>query len=755
MKKHLSGFFYSMPVQMLLLHFRRYQVLLIGWFILFATISGNFLKPYGAASLMLAPEYLGRVNALSTAIVGFSVAAFFMSWNITTFILHTRQIRFLATTSQPFFKYCINNSALPMIFLLAYLLYAVQYEKNQELLPAGEILLLIGGFIGGFSLSAVIGFGYFFRTDKNIYRKMSTDINSAHEKYQRSSRMRKKIKPEKSEVRIDWFFSSNFGLRKPRNVKHYTETFLNSIFKRHHLAAVQVFFLAFIFLVIVGLFSDNNWFQLPAAASITLLLAVLIAVVGALSLYLGTWSIPVIVIIYAVVNMLYKENIIDPRNKAYGLNYKTERPAYTRDSIIKMVSTENIDADKQTYIAILNKWKTRQKEEKPVMFIVDVSGGGNRSATFVMNVLQQLDSLTNGEFMKHTFLMNGASGGMLGAAYFRELYLQKMQGKINSLQDKQYTYNIGKDLLNPLFSSLTTRDIISPIRTFELDGNTYIRDRGYSFEQKLNKNTKGVLDKKLDDYKDVEEKGIIPCMFFNSALTRDGRKMVISTHPVRFMMQPVQKTNNLSPNDPDALDYNSFFHNQNPGNLRMLSVLRMNATFPFVLPNVELPTAPVIDAMDGGLRDNFGNETSLRFIDVFKDWLKENTSKVVLVQMRDRPFGDWDRPYETNSILGLLTKPMLLLQNNWFKLQDYYQTDQVNYMFDSFGLQFYNIGFHYIPTQESATASLSFHLTAAEKKDISAALNNVENKRAFYNVLSVMKEDSSGINVLSNLNNTY
>ncbi|MEP6512515.1 MAG: hypothetical protein ABJA79_01505, partial [Parafilimonas sp.] len=313
MKKHLIGFFYSMPVQMLLLHFRRYQVLLIGWFILFATISGNFLKPYGAASLMLAPEYLGRVDALSTAIVGFSVAAFFMSWNITTFILHTRQIRFLATTSQPFFKYCINNSVLPIIFLVAYLLYAVQYEKNQELLPAGEILLLIGGFIGGFSLSAVIGFGYFFRTDKNIYRKMSTDINSAHEKYQRSSRMRKKIKPEKSEVRIDWFFNSNFGLRKPRNVKHYTETFLNSIFKRHHLAAVQVFFLAFIFLVIVGLFTDNNWFQLPAAASITLLLAVLIAVVGALSLYLGTWSIPVIVIIYAVVNLLYKENIIDPR----------------------------------------------------------------------------------------------------------------------------------------------------------------------------------------------------------------------------------------------------------------------------------------------------------------------------------------------------------------------------------------------------------------------------------------------------------
>ncbi len=109
------------------------------------------------------------------------------------------------------------------------------------------------------------------------------------------------------------------------------------------------------------------------------------------------------------------------------------------------------------------------------------------------------------------------------------------------------------------------------------------------------------------------------------------------------MMQPLPNNNDLGSNAPDALDYQSFFKNQNPGNLRMLSALRINATFPFVLPNVEMPTEPYIDAMDGGLRDNFGNETSLRFIDFFKEWLNNNTSKVVLVQMRNRPFGDWLR----------------------------------------------------------------------------------------------------------------
>ena len=60
------------------------------------------------------------------------------------------------------------------------------------------------------------------------------------------------------------------------------------------------------------------------------------------------------------------------------------------------------------------------------MYIINVSGGGNRSATFTMNILQRLDSLMNGKLMKQTVLINGSSGGMFGAAYFRELYRRKM-----------------------------------------------------------------------------------------------------------------------------------------------------------------------------------------------------------------------------------------------------------------------------------------------------------------------------------------
>ena len=60
------------------------------------------MKLFGADSLFLAPEYLGNVNAGGAAIVGIATGIFIMSWNITTFILHSARFRFLATSSSLF-----------------------------------------------------------------------------------------------------------------------------------------------------------------------------------------------------------------------------------------------------------------------------------------------------------------------------------------------------------------------------------------------------------------------------------------------------------------------------------------------------------------------------------------------------------------------------------------------------------------------------------------------------------------------------
>jgi len=740
MKKYLVGIFYSLPVQLVLLHLRRYQVLLIFWYILFATISGNFLETYGANSLYLAPEYLNKVNALSTAMVGFSIAIFIMSWNITCFILHAKYIKFLATTAQPFLKFCINNSLIPLAFVITYLIYAVRYAQQQELMSTGRIILLAISSLLGFAVSFTLAWIYFYNADKSIYRRMHAVLTNANIKYEKKVK-RRRNHFNSGEIRVDWFLSATLHLRKPRIIKHYSQQFLDSIFKRHHIAAVIIILAAFISLITIGYFSESRIFQFPAAASITVFFAILIATAGAIALFLRSWGIPVLVGVIILFNWMYRHNIIDLRNKAYGLNYEAPdaRPAYNRASIVQLANNDSAAADKSNYEQILNNWKNRQQEDKPVLFIVDVSGGGIRSATFTMNVLQTLDSITGGKFMQHTLLINGASGGMLGAAYFRELYWEKVKGNIANLEDKNYLADISKDLLNPLFISFVSRDIMGPVKKFKTDGNAYPKDRGYAFEQKLNENTHGLLNKKLGDYVLAERQAAIPAIFFNSTINSDGRQMIISTQPVRFLMRAAKDSSTRVVTDPDAVDFTSFFAKQNPYSLHILSALRMNATFPYVLPNVSLPSNPEIDVMDAGLRDNFGQSTSLRFISTFNTWLKQNTSKVVLVQIRDRKLSDWDSTATPVGVLNFITQPLMLLQNNWYKLQEYYQTDQVAYLSQVPGLNLKRVIFEYRPESQNSSASLSFHLTAVEKVDIAAALYNTFNQRSFEDIERLMK----------------
>lgn len=740
LKLYLIGFWFSFPVQLLLLHFRKYQVFLVFWYILFSTVGGGFMRAFGADSLFLGPEYFGKITALSTAIVGFSVGIFIMSWNITTFILFSKYFRFLATTAQPFLKYCINNAALPILFLIFYFIKAIDYARYQELFETRAILWMVVGFAGGLFLSIFIGFVYFFGADKTIYRSMATVIDTANVHYALATKNNPLPKP-KPELRVEWFFSARFGLRKPRDVRHYSQDFLDSVFKRHHFAAVIAITIAFVFLISTGYISDTRLFQLPAAASITIFFAILIAGAGAISTFLHSWSIPLVVLMYLGINWLYQNEFIDLRNKAYGLSYdpKETKPEYTRESIMQLASDSNMLSDKQVYINILNKWKAKQGSPKPVMILINTSGGGIRSATFTMSALQSLDSMMDGKLMQQTFLISGASGGMLGAAYFRELYYRKQHSESINLQDQQYLKDISRDLLNPLFSSFITRDLIGPAKPFQAHGYRYTKDRGYAFEQKLNENTRGYLNKTMNDYRKPEANAEIPMMFFNAVITRDGRKLLMATHPARFMMRPITDTNKINVMDADAIDFHSYLAQQDATNIGILSALRMNATFPYVLPNVWLPTNPVIDVMDAGLRDNFGQESSLRFMDVFKDWLRENTSKVILLQLRDRSLSDWDRPLEGGSLISTFTKPFLILQNNWFKLQDYYQHDQLEFSAEAYGNNFHRICFQYVPSRSEATASLSFHLTASEKRDITLALGATDNQKEFKRLAALLK----------------
>ena len=734
---YLRGIFYSLPVQLVFLHFRKYQVLLIFWVVLFGAVGGSFMKTFGADALFLAPEYLGNVNSISVAFMGMAIGVFIMCWNITTFILFSRHFTFLAATQYPFLKYCINNSVIPLAFLIFYLVRAYQFSHFKELIPNVEIIFLTLGFLTGLILILAISFFYFFRADKTILKKLEPSFKNAKayiahlqpDGYSNGSAL----------IRSEWFLDSFFSFRRCRDVSHYSAELMDKIFKRHHLAAVFSIFIALVFLVITGFFLDNKFLQIPAAASITLFFGILIGVSGAVAYFLQSWSVPFLVLLVLFFNFLYQIDWIDPRNKAFGLNYNKKEtwPAYDQQHIDSLCSPANVEKDKQNMYGILDKWKAKQETEKPLLVLIATSGGGNRSAAFTMNVLQQLDSITQGKILQKTFLITGASGGMMGATYFRELYCQKVHGKKINLQAERYVDDIADDLLNPTFSSFVARDILAPAQHFKFGSYRYIKDRAYAFEMKLNSNTSGVLNKRLKDYVEDESNARIPLMIYHTVINRDAKKFLISTQPLRFMMLPRQDSG-VAIKDPDAVDFTSFFANQDPFNLRMLTMLRMNASFPVVLPSIWLPSKPVVDVMDGGLRDNYGIENSLRFLSTMSKWIKENTSGVLLIQMKDRPTGGWDNPYELEGFADHTVKPLLLLQHNWSKMMEYFQNDMYSYYATSSGYPIHKVVFQYYSDKEENKAALNFHLTKREKENIAASLQSPVNKEAFQNVLTLL-----------------
>ena len=741
---YLRGIFYSLPVQLLFLHFRKYQVLLIFWVVMFSVVNSGFMKSFGADALFLAPEYLGNVNSISCAIMGIAIGVFIMCWNITTFILFSRHFTFLAATQYPFLKYCINNSAIPFAFLIFYLIRAYQFAHYKELISNVEIIILTVGFMAGLLLILSISFFYFFRADKTILKRLQPAFKSAKNVIYH-------FQPDphpatiKSLIYSEWFLDSFFRVRRCRDVSHYSKELMEKIFKQHHFAAVFSLLVAYLFLILIGFFLDSRFFQLPAGASITLFFAILIGVCGAVVYFFQSWSVPAFLLFVLILNFLYRIEWIDSRNKAYGLNYtnKREHPEYSQKSLEALANPDSCNKDKQNMELILDRWKQKQAQDKPMLVVMTTSGGGTRSATFTMNILQRLDSITSGQIMKKTFLITGASGGMIGASYFRELYREKFHGKNINLQSSQYVNDIAEDLLNPTFTSFIARDLFAPEQKFSVGPYKYLRDRGYAFESALDENTDGILNKRFKDYRDDEATANIPLMFYHTVITRDGKMMLLNTQPLRFMMQPPTATNETEA--VDAVDYTTFFAKQDPYNLRLLSVLRMNATFPIVLPNVWMPSNPVIDVMDGGLRDNYGVENSLRFLSHMQKWIEENTSGVLIIQIRDRMDGGWENPYEYNDLTGNSTKPFFLLQHNWYKIMDYFQSDMENYFVSNSGYPIHKISFQYIPRSEETKAALSFHLSEREKHDIAASLNSKHNQESFRKILDLVNSKEKSI----------
>ena len=314
--------------------------------------------------------------------------------------------------------------------------------------------------------------------------------------------------------------------------------------------------------------------------------------------------------------------------------------------------------------------------------------------------------------------------------------LRKKQGQPVDLYNPAFRDSITQDLLNSVAFSLVSRDLFLPRTRFNLGAQSYPKDRGFVFEQHLNENTNRVLDKPLVSYQQPEQGALIPMIFITPSIVNDARRLVISPQPVSYMMVAPVGVKNQNSVEIDAVDFGLLFKEKDPQNLRFLSALRMNATYPYVLPNVHLPSNPDIEVMDAGFLDNYGIFTATRFIQVFREWMLENTSGVVLVQISTSERIEQIMPSNRNGILESLLNP-LGIAGKVFVRQQFEFDNSLGFIFDLLGHDnFQVIRFIYHPTRpEQQEASISYHLTGKEKQDVIDAFSLEANQKSLRELL--------------------
>ena len=147
-------------------------------------------------------------------------------------------------------------------------------------------------------------------------------------------------------------------------------------------------------------------------------------------------------------------------------------------------------------------------------------------------------------------------------------------------------------------------------------------DRGRALEDAWRANTGGTTATRMADLADGEKAGLRPSLSLSPMVIEWGKFLLISNLDVEGLGGGIQ----FFPKFRQARD-----------EFELGTAVRMNATFPFFSPPVDLPTDPPRRVVDAGYFDNYGVSLAAAFLFSKKnmDWFRDNVSKIVLIQIRD------------------------------------------------------------------------------------------------------------------------
>jgi len=728
--RKLLEVYYFFPVRLFLESLRRNHALLLIWLMLFFFIFKVLGYTYGIHSLFLAPEYLGRVNVLSYFVLGFTTGIFIMAFHMSSYITIAYQYPVISTFRKPFLRFSLNNLIIPLTYLLAYLFISMRYQYVDQLIPPWLISLNLLSFLGGIAVFYLLTFGYFNLMNHSLENLLS--LTQGRLGRWKVARPLKRIaeqdlrwKTENAPVdnrgttKVRYYLHTPFRVKKAPAWLPFSPEGAQAILNRNRTFALVFIAFLFLTLVLTGVYVNRPVFAIPAAASIMLIFSLSFFLYDVFYVLFKEYALWFFLALAVLIYYMITSGIIVHREgRVYGLKYEQGPPGHT---LVFTPLPGQAAGDRRETLAVLERWKEdmrRRGEEKPPLVVVDNCGGGLKAALWSYYALAYADSLLGHRLMPHVRLMTGASGGMIGAAYLRELWLRRQEGYAGGDSLDRHFDDLSRDMLNPIILFLATKDWFVNFQQEEYNGELYRRDRGWALEHRLNMNTGSILDKPLAAYREPELQARIPMMFLTPATLNDGRQMIISPLHTAYMCGEINVAH-----IPSMTEFLRAYEPWGSDSIRFTSALRMNATYPLISPVVNLPGKPRVKVMDAGFRDNFGYLAALRFLYVFRDWINSNTGGVVLISL------GIDKDYSgTGGTAGKYFNPFRSLYRDFFNIQLLNGQEMITNMQPLFpaGLEVVRLNLN----ERSRRISLSWQLTRQEKEHIRASIHSGDNEQA-------------------------
>jgi hypothetical protein len=759
---------YFFPIQLLMLHLKKNHLLLLTWLILFGYVTEGLGVKYGVPNLFLYPEYFGRVNFLSYAILGFALGGFITAFNLYSYTMHGYRFPFILTIARPFLKFNVNNAVIPAVFILTYLWCSARFQYVKELVPVLDIIANLAGALFGVGVFLLLALLYFTRTNTDITKLLGKDpedlrpeeplvdiIGPQHAHAPRGGTERRKAlrwlrRQQRSEKwRVETYLSPRLRIMLARRSDHYDQELLRDVLWQNHINGSIFEVILVLSFIALGAFSDVGLFFIPAGASAFLLFTMFLMIISALFSWMQGWTGTVVIGTIVLLNWVsHRTERFLYDSQAYGMDYSSPPAAYDRATIAAMANdTATARADADRLMATLEQWKADNAAlphagERPPLVIVNTSGGGLRALLWTYRCLQVADSLLGGTLMDRTMLISGSSGGLIGATYFRQLYLLG-----NDTLDRASPERINElsgDMLNPLVFSFVTNDMFIRYRTVKHGTNRYTLDRGATFEQRLNASTNQVLsDLRIGDLAQAEREARIPLLVIAPTSMNDGRRLVIASQPMAFLTNIDPQAESSIPSQPEAIEFQRLFADQGAKDLLLTTALRMNASFPYITPVVTLPSEPPMRVMDAGVRDNYGYRATLAFLHTYREWLAANTGGVVLLQLRDTQ-KELEVQSSSASLIGRVTDPVGSVYDNFVRVQD--QDYDLMLRLAGGGHDF---PLHLVDVQLQRNTdeqiSLNWHLTALERSRVLRSIGSASNREAFERLKELVIGPATGL----------